>query len=291
MSVADIEEAVSKVSTSASPSVVGIGSRWGAGSGVVIGEGKILTNAHNLRSEKVTVTFNDGRTAEAVVAGADFDEDIAVVKADTSGASPIDWTTNGATGAGKAVFALSNPGGKGLRISFGLVSGVDRSFRGPRGRRIGGGVEHTAALLPGSSGGPLVNAQGKLIGINTHRLGEGFYLAIPATEALKTKVDALSRGEAPSRPRLGIGVAPPEVAKGLRRAVGLPEADGLLVRQVEEGSPAEKAGIQEGDLITALGGKAISDVDALHEALASASGEIELKVLRGTQERTVKASI
>ena len=93
------------------------------------------------------------------------------------------------------VFALSNPGGRGLRVTFGFVSGIERTFRGPRGRRITGSLEHTAPLLPGSSGGPVLNAGGQLLGINTNRLGEGFYLAIPADEALRGRVDALARGE------------------------------------------------------------------------------------------------
>ena len=91
------------------------------------------------------------------------------------------------------MFALANPGGRGLRVTFGFVSGVERTFRGPRGRRITGSLEHTAPLLPGSSGGPVLTAAGQLLGINTNRLGEGFYLAIPADEALRGRVDALAQ--------------------------------------------------------------------------------------------------
>ena len=119
---------------------------------------------------------------------------------------------------------MSNPGGRGLRVSFGTVSGVGRTFRGPRGRRIAGALEHTAPLGRGSSGGPLVDAEGRLVGINTHRLGEGFYLALPAGAALKTRVDALARGESASRVQLGVGLAPSHVARRLRRSVGLPDA-------------------------------------------------------------------
>ena len=97
------------------------------------------------------------------------------------------------------VFALANPGGRGLRVTFGFVSGIDRTFRGPRGLRITGSLEHTAPLLPGSSGGPVLDAAGQLLGINTNRLGEGFYLAIPADEALRGRVDALARGESAGR--------------------------------------------------------------------------------------------
>ena len=107
-----------------------------------------------------------------------------------------------------------------------------------------GSVEHTAPLAPGSSGGALLDAPGRLLGINTNRLGEGFYLALPADDALRDRIDALGRGESTERPRLGIAVAPQHVARRLRRSVGLPERDGLLVRGVEDGSPAAAAGIQ-----------------------------------------------
>jgi serine protease Do len=286
----ELEEAINRLATEVGPAVVGIGQRWGAGSGVVIGEGKVLTNAHNLRGDQVTVTFADGREAEGSPAGVDMDGDLAVVSVDTGGASPIAWTSNGdGPGLGRAVFALSNPGGRGLRVSFGTVTGKERSFRGPRGRRIAGSLEHTAPLLPGSSGGPVVDASGALLGLNTNRLGEGFYLAIPADEALRQRVDALGKGEAPSRPHLGIGVAPSRVAKGLRRAVGLPEAEGLLVRAVEDDSLADKAGLKEGDLIVAAGGREVKSADDLFDALdrLGAEGSLELKVLRGAEERTV----
>src|SRR5919205_4099631 len=131
------------------------------------------------------------------------------------------WTpaTRRRSRVGTAVFALSNPGGRGLRVTFGFVSGVERSFRGPRGRRISGSLEHTAPLLPGSSGGPIVDAEGRLLGVNTNRLGEGFYLAIPADAGLRSRVDALSRGESVARPRLGVALAPAHVARRMRRAV------------------------------------------------------------------------
>jgi serine protease Do len=186
------------------------------------------------------------------------------------------------------VFALANPGGRGLRVTFGFVSGVERTFRGPRGRRITGSVEHTAPLRPGSSGGPVLDAEGRLLGINTNRLGEGFYLAIPADEALRGRVDALARGESVAQPRLGIGVAPGHVARRLRRAVGLPDADGLLIREVMEGSPAALAGLAQGDLVVAAEGRPVRTIDDLFDALPAAEGgTVELNVVRGADERTI----
>src|SRR3954470_10151717 len=129
--VAELQETVSGVAARVGPSVVGLGRGWGVGSGVVIAEGQVLTNAHNLRGEEVTVTFADGRRETGELAGSDRDLDLAVVAMDTGDAPAIDWTGDGAQPPlGTGVVALSNPGGRGLRATFGMVSSEKRSFRG-----------------------------------------------------------------------------------------------------------------------------------------------------------------
>ena len=287
----EIQTGIRQVAEGAGASVVGIGQRWGVGSGVVLGDGRVLTNAHNVRGSQVTVTFADGRTAEGTVAGNDIDGDLAVIEVDTGGAPALPWATGAAPGIGTPVFALANPGGRGLRATVGFVSGVERTFRGPRGRRITGSLEHTAPLLPGSSGGPVLDAEGHLLGINTNRLGEGFYLAIPADEALRGRADALGRGEsAAPPPRLGIAITPGHVARRMRRAVGLPEADGVLIREVAEESPGARAGLASGDLIVAAAGQPVTTPDDLFDALQGAGSAIELRIVRGTDERTVQVT-
>jgi serine protease Do len=285
----EIQSSIARLAEDAGPSVAGIGQRWGIGSGIVLGEGRVLTNAHNVRGSQATVTFADGRTAEGTVAGHDIDGDLAVIEADTGQAAALPWAT-AAPAIGTPVFALSNPGGRGLRVTFGTVSGIDRTFRGPRGLRITGSLEHTAPLLPGSSGGPVLDAQGQLLGINTNRLGEGFYLAIPADEALRGRVDALARGESVRAPQLGIAITPGHVARRLRRAVGLPDTEGLLIRGVAEDSPAARAGLAAGDLIVAAAGQPVRTVDDLSGALQTAGEAIELSVLRGTDERSIQVA-
>jgi len=286
----EIQASIARLAEDAGPSVVGIGQRWGIGSGVVLGAGRVLTNAHNVRGSHVTVTFADGRTAEGTVAGHDLDGDLAVIEADTGQAPALPWAT-GAPAIGMPVFALANPGGRGLRVTFGSVSGIDRTFRGPRGLRITGSLEHTAPLLPGSSGGPVLDAGGQLLGINTNRLGEGFYLAIPADEALRGRVDALARGESVRAPQLGIAITPGHVARRLRRAVGLPDTEGLLIRGVAEDSPAARAGLAPGDLIVAAAGQPVRTADDLSGALQAAGDTIELTVLRGTDERSIQVAL
>ena len=284
--LAELGSEIKAIGEKVGPSVVGIGNRWRGGSGVVLEDGLILTNAHNLHGDEVSVTFADGREATATVRGVDADGDVAVLAADTAGVAALAWADGAAPASGDPVVALGNPGGRGPRATFGFVSGVDRSFRGPRGRRVSGAVEHTAPLLPGSSGGPVVDTQGRLLGINTNRLGSGFYLAIVADAALRERLTALGRGEAPTRRRLGVGLVPSRVAQHLRRAVGLPEREGMLVRDVEDDSPAARAGITEGDLLVAVGGSPISSADDLYDALAG-TGALEITLVRGTEERTV----
>ena len=285
----ELGKAIASVASTAGASTVGIGNRWRGGSGVVVEAGKVLTNAHNLHGDEVHVFFADGREAEGKVLGADGDGDLAVVGVDTGDAPAIGWGDGTTLAIGSPVVAIGNPAGNGLRVTFGFVSGVGREFRGPRGRRVAGAVEHTAPLLPGSSGGPIVDGDGKLLGINTNRLGSGFYQAIAADGALKDRVAALGRGESPKRRRLGLGLAPAHVARQLRRAVGLEERDGLLVRDVEEGSPAAAAGIAEGDLIVAAAGRPVTTADDLFEAMGSVASDaaLPLTVLRGSEERTV----
>src|SRR5579862_8011198 len=285
----EIQAGIRQQADGAGASVVGVGQRWGVGSGVVLSPGRILTNAHNVRGDRVTVTFADGHTAEGTVAGRDVDGDLAVIDVDTGDAPALAWAADASAGIGTPVFALSNPGGRGLRVTFGFVSGVDRTFRGPRGRRITGSLEHTAPLLPGSSGGPVLDAEGRLLGINTNRLGEGFYLAIPADEALRAQAGGLARGESSAPPQLGVAIAPRPVARRLRRAVGLPDTDGLLIHQVTENSPAARAGLSPGDLIVAAAGQPVSGADDLFDALRGVQGgTLELRVVRGADERTVQ---
>jgi serine protease Do len=283
--IEEISGAVGRVAEQVGPAVVGLGRGWGRGSGVVWGPGTVLTNAHNLRGDEVTVNFADGRSERGTVAGVDVAGDLAAIAVDTGDAPPVEPGDPSALAIGSLVVALANPGGRGLRATLGMVSSTGRSFRGPRGRRIRGSIEHTAPLPRGSSGGPLVDTEGRLVGINSVRMDGGLILALPADESLRERADALARGQAPDRPRLGVAIAPAHVARKLRRAVGLPERDGLLVRWVEDGSPAALAGIEKGDLIVAAGGEPVARIEDLEPRLGD--GELTLTVVRGAEERDV----
>jgi serine protease Do len=303
--VTTLQDTIAGAAETVGPSVVGLGRGWGHGSGVVIANGHVLTSAHNLRRDETTVSFADGRRETGTVAGVDSDLDLAVLAVDTGDVPAVRWepaaaaggdeedSGSGELGIGTPVVALANPGGRGLRATLGFVSSGGRSFRGPRGRRIRGAIEHSAPLPRGSSGGPLVDTEGHLLGINSLRLDGGLILAVPADGSVKERVLLLARGEAAAPHRLGVAIAPPRVARRLRSAVGLPERDGLLVRAVEDGGPADRAGVEKGDLIVAAGAAPTENVEALYTALDSipvAGGDLELTVVRGIEERTVTAT-
>ena len=216
----ELAVATNRALDAAGPAVVRIGRAEGRGAGIVLGPGSVLTSAHNLRGDEVTVTFGDGRRLTGTVKGVDVEGDLAVVAVDTGDVAPVTWA-DGTPALGGPVLALALPaGGGGVRVTFGTISSLGRSFRGPRGRLITDGLEHTAPMGRGSSGGPLVDPEGRLLAINTHRPGDGLYLALPVTEARRSRIESLARGESPTRRRLGVALAPPHVARRLRAAVG-----------------------------------------------------------------------
>lgn len=280
----DIERTIAEVARGIAPAVVGVG----PGSGVALNGGRILTNAHNLRGERVPVGLPGGEATTAELAGADLTGDLAVLTTDADLTGP-DWADSSPE-LGTAVLAGAAPHGV-LRVTLGFVSATDAAFRGPRGRLVRGVVEHTAPLPRGSSGGPLLDRSGRLLGINTHRRGEGFYLTVPAGPELRDRVDALGRGETPRRPTLGIAVAPPAVARRMRGAVGLDDREGLLVREVDPDGAAGRAGVRRGDLLIAAAGRTLASGDDLLDVLDAADVTVDLVILRGSEERTVRVEL
>ncbi|MDQ6839981.1 MAG: S1C family serine protease [Actinomycetota bacterium] len=287
----ELQQATERALRNAGPAVVRIGRGPGRGAGFIFSNGVVVTNAHNLRGPQTTVTFADGRSVTGDVAAVDAEGDLVAITVEPAGAAPLNWAEASAA-PGQAVFALALPTGGGARITAGAVSALGRAFRGPRGRLIDNGLEHTAPLGRGSSGGPVVDAEGRLVAISTHRLGDGFYLALPADADLRTRLDDLARGDAPSRLRLGIALVPSHAAHQLRSAVGLPARDGLLVRGVEEGSPAAIAGVTRGDLLVSAGDRPLVEVDDLSQALdaGSEATSLTIGVVRGVEELALTVS-
>lgn len=278
-----ISTGVREVAGSIDSAVVSVG-RDGRGSGLVIDTDAVLTNAHNVRGGEITITFADGRVEVGEVTAVDVDGDLAVVRVATDGTQPLEWADPTEVELGAAVFAAARGRDGGLRVTFGTVSAVGRAFRGPRGRRISGSVEHTAPLPRGSSGGAVVDGESRLIGINTHRLPAGFYMARPTDDDLRRRVDELLAGQVPEPRRIGVALAPADVAQRIRRAAGLPDVDGLLVRGVEDDSIAARADLREGDMLVEVDGATVISLDDLRDALDGAGAEARVVVVRGVDE-------
>src|SRR4051812_49573804 len=138
----EVTQAVRSVADGVGPAGVGLGRGWGRGSGVVIAGDAVLTTAHNLRGDEVTVAFADGRRERGSVAALDAEDDLAVVAVDTGGVEPLEWGSPDELGAGSVVFALANPGGRGLRTTLGFVSAGGARPRRPRGPRLRGAGGH-----------------------------------------------------------------------------------------------------------------------------------------------------
>lgn len=279
----EISEAIRRAAEGVGASVVGVDRH---GTGLVVERGTVVTNAHNLRGPELAVQLPDGTRQSGRVRAVDVEGDLAVLEVET-GSTPAVSLESTSPSLGDVVVALANPRGRGVRATVGTISSIGRSFRGPRGRRIAGGLEHTAPLGRGSSGGPLVSVEGKVIGLNTHRLQDGFYMAMPTDADLISRLGRLARGEELHRHRLGVAIAPPPVARHLRSAAGLPEADGLLVRHVEEDGPGARAGLRRGDVLTTAADRPLTSVEDLYSALSEATDSLVLGLVRATEEMSL----
>ena len=259
----------------------------GAGSGVVIApDGYVLTNAHVVDGAgTVEVTFPDGRTLDARPVGADKATDLAVVRVSASALPHVRMGTDDALLRGQLVVAIGNPLGFESTVSAGVVSATGRSLRGYDGRLVENLVQHTAPLNPGNSGGPLVDFRGHLVGVNTAiiQFAQGMSFAI-ASETVNWVVPKLLSEGRVRRAYLGIQG---QTAQPTRRG-----GSGVIVVSVEPGSPAYQGGLQQGDVIVALAGKAVTSIDGLLRGLSRhvPSAPLEVTVKRGPESHTMSVT-
>src|SRR5580700_3282929 len=262
--------------------------RGGAGSGVVVTpDGYLLTNEHVVQKvSEARVTFVDGRSVAAVVTGRDPATDLAVLRAQAGALPYARLAGPQPLRPGQLVVAVGNPYGFESTVSAGVVSALGRSLRSRAGRLIEGVVQHSAALNPGNSGGPLVDAAGRVAGINTAiiAMAQGIGFAIPASTAQWVLTEILTQGRV-RRAWLGVAARDRPLDLRLVRALGLSNRNAVEVMSREAQGPAAESDLHPGDLIVAVDGEALDGIDALHRYLSRVAPgtALQLKVVRRTQ--------
>ena len=279
----EILDAYSQAVTTAvrriSPSVVHIDTRTngrngeqrgGSGTGFIFTpDGLALTNSHVVHgAARVRVTLADGGKTDAAILGDDPDTDLAVIRLDASDVAGITFGDSAKLQVGQLVIAMGSPYGFQATVTAGVVSALGRTFRSQSGRLIDNIIQTDAALNPGNSGGPLVNARGQVVGVNTAVIlpAQGICFAIPANTANFVAARLIRDGKI-TRSFIGVAGQNVPIHQRLVRFYKLETSSGVLVMHVEEDSPAARAGVQEGDVIIALDRQNLTSVDDLHRLL------------------------
>src|SRR5580658_4475106 len=256
--------------------------RWMPTSGVEWKKGVVVTVHHGVRrDEDIKVLLNDGRAVSAKLAGRDASTDIAVLRIEdgSSGAPQLGDSTS--LRLGHLVLALGRTRRGDLVASRGIIGGISGEWRSRRGGRIDQHIRLDLALYPGFSGGPLLNAKGEVVGINTRGFGHGRAVTVPVATVNRVVEELLEKGHI-ARPYLGIAMLPVEVPENMNSKLPAETRVGLLVMHVDNGAPAEKAGVLLGDVLFEVGGKIVEHIDAIQDSLAAAKiGDVlPIRVLR-----------
>jgi S1-C subfamily serine protease len=291
-------QTVSEVVEHIGPSVAAVrvgGS--GAGSGFLFTpDGYLLSNSHVVRAgqsalpkgQSFQVSLDDGREFSARFVGDDPDTDLAVLHIDGLSKGALTHAPLGRSAGlkrGEIAIAIGNPLGFEHTVTAGIVSALGRSMRAQSGRTIPDVIQTDAALNPGNSGGPLLNSRAEVIGVNTAiiRGAQAICFAVAIDTAAWVIPQLLQHGRV-RRAHLGVGGATVPLHRRVVLAYGLAQAQGVRVSSVEKDSPADRAGVREGDVIVGLDGIAVDSVDRLHQLLDAGriQRDVALKLLRGT---------
>jgi S1-C subfamily serine protease len=263
--------------------------RRGGGSGFIFTpDGLVLTNSHVVHgASRIEVTLADARRFPATTIGDDPATDLAVIRVDAPNLSAVSLGDSQQLRVGQVVIAIGNPYGFQSTVTAGVVSALGRSLRSYSGRLIDDVVQTDASLNPGNSGGPLVAADGSVVGVNTATIlpAQGLCFAIGINTA-KFVASRLLRDGRIKRSYIGVVAQTVPLHRRLVRFYDLPKESGVVVLSVEAGSPAEKAGLREADVIVALEGQAVAGVDDLHRVLTDARVGVRstMTVLRHTEK-------
>lgn len=292
----DLLDAYSRAVTGAAArvaaAVVNVEAKGAAGSGFVFTpDGLILTNSHVISgATSARVTVLDGRRLHADVLGDDPDTDLAVLRVSAIDLKPAELGDSSTLVPGQLVVAIGNPFGFQHTVTAGVVSALGRGLRARTGRLMENLIQTDAALNPGNSGGPLVTSAARVIGINTAviRGGQGIAFAVPVNTA-RDVISALIRDGRVRRAVLGISAQTAPIARRIVHDHSLPNDRGVLVSEVQPGSPADIAGVMPGDVVIDFGGTPVTTIDALHRELRGdrIGQAVPLRVLRQGSPRRV----
>ncbi len=277
-----LSDALASIVESSAPSVVRVEGRGRfPASGIVWSDdGVILVANHSLESDEgVSIGLPSGDGVQATVAGRDQSRDIAVLRVQAAGLKPAAWHGIDSLRVGHVVLALGRPG-QSVRATLGIVSALGGSWVSPVGGRIERYLQTDLVMYPGFSGGPLVDAAGKFIGMNTSALLRGVSVTVPSL-AIRPVVQALLEHGRVRQGYLGVGTQPVRLTPVLAQQVG--QETGLLLVSVAPGGPAEQAGLLLGDIIISVGGHPARQIDDLLTFLSDAKvgGKVQLRIVRG----------
>jgi len=252
-------------------------------SGVLWSSDGLIVTAHHVveRDDQISVGLADGRSAAATLVGRDPTTDLAVLQSDEKDLAPATWAEPDRLKVGHLVLALGRPG-KTVQATLGIVSALGGGWRTRGGGQIDRYLQTDVVMYPGFSGGPLVNAAGAVVGINTSALLRGTSLALPTTTVRRVIEDLVAHGKV-RRGYLGVGTQPARLSEGLAKQLG--QETGLLLVSVEPGSPAEQGGLFMGDTIVAFDGQAVRHHDDLlgHLAGDRVGASLPVRIVRGGQ--------
>jgi S1-C subfamily serine protease len=264
----------------------------GSGSGLVVTpDGYVLTNSHVVNGAKrISVVLLDGTRAAASLVGDDPDTDLAVVRIDAPHLTPLAFADSAALRVGQIAVAVGNPYGFDCTVTAGVVSALGRSLRTQSGHLVDDVIQTDAALNPGNSGGPLVDAQGRVIGVNTAMImpAQGICFAIAANTASFVMGRLIHEGRI-RRSYLGVAGQNVPLHRRVVRYHDLPHETGVFVVSTEPGSPAAAAGLRDGDLIVGYGDHHVAGIDDLHRLLTEEQAGVAtpLTVIRDLKKMTL----
>jgi S1-C subfamily serine protease len=267
--------------------------RWMPTSGIEWKKGVVVTVHHGVqRDEDIKVLLDGGRAVSAKLAGRDPSTDLAVLRIEevSSGARPLGDSTS--LRLGHLVLALGRTRRGDLVASSGIIGGISGEWRNRRGGQLDQHIRLDLALYPGFSGGPLLNARGEVVGVNTRGLGHGRAVTLPVATVNRVVEELLEKGHI-ARPYLGIAMQPVEVPENMRSKLPAETRVGLLAIDVENGGPAGKAGVLLGDVLFEVGGKTVEHVDAIQDSLAAAKiGDVlQIRLIRAGEIKAVSVAL